>query len=56
MAEAQRYQKTWYDKLTRHRTFIQGQKVLVMLPSSDSKLMAKWQGPFEVVKKLGATT
>uniref|UniRef100_A0A3P9DVA4 Protein kinase domain-containing protein n=1 Tax=Maylandia zebra TaxID=106582 RepID=A0A3P9DVA4_9CICH len=27
-----------------------------MLPTSDSKLLAKWQGPFEVQKKLGPTT
>ena len=56
MAEAQQYQKTWYDKAARQRTFSPGQKVLVMLPTSDSKLLAKWQGPFEVEKQLGPTT
>ncbi|KAM9757960.1 uncharacterized protein ACNS7B_005079 [Menidia menidia] len=56
MAEAQKYQKVWYDKSARRRTFVPGQKVLVMLPSSESKLLAKWQGPFEVTKQLGPTT
>ncbi|KAG1925917.1 hypothetical protein F2P79_025210 [Pimephales promelas] len=56
MAEAQRYQKVWYDKSARQRTFAPGQKVLVMLPTNDSKLLAKWQGPFEVEKQLGPTT
>lgn len=30
--------------------------VLVMLPSTESKLLARWQGPFEVRRKLGPTT
>lgn len=55
MAEAQQHQKTWYDRSTRQRTF-EGQKVLVILPTSDSKLLAKWQGPFEVQRKLGPST
>lgn len=30
------------------RSFDPGQKVLMLLPSDDSKLLAKWQGPFEI--------
>nr|XP_054591237.1 uncharacterized protein LOC129155100 isoform X2 [Nothobranchius furzeri] len=56
LAEAQRYQKRWYDKSARERDFLPGQKVLVMLPTRESKLLAKWQGPYEVVKRLGPTT
>lgn len=56
MATAQQHQKAWYDKKAWHRMFVPGQKVLVMLPTSDSKLLAKWQGPFEVQKKLVPTT
>ncbi|KAI4883507.1 hypothetical protein NFI96_029468 [Prochilodus magdalenae] len=56
MEEAQRRQKTWYDHKARPRSFNPGDKVLVMLPSEASKLLAKWQGPFEVVQKLGPTT
>ncbi len=53
LAEAQIRQKTWYDQSARERQFEPGQKVLVMLPSHESKLLAKWQGPYEVKKKLG---
>ena len=56
MVEAQRYQKTWYDKSARERSFDIGQKVLVMLPTTESKLLAKWQGPFDVKERLGPTT
>lgn len=56
MAEAQQQQKSWYDQSARQRSFNPGQKVLVLLPSDDNKLLAKWQGPFEIMQKLGPTT
>ncbi|KAG1926090.1 gag-pol fusion protein [Pimephales promelas] len=56
MAEAQQKQKSWYDKSARTRSFVPGQQVLVMLPTVSSKLLAKWQGPFEILQKLGPTT
>ncbi|XP_042071507.1 uncharacterized protein LOC121812727 [Haplochromis burtoni] len=56
MVEAQQQQKSWYDKSARQRAFEPGQKVLVLLPSDNNKLLAKWQGPFEVMRKLGPTT
>ena len=34
------------------RTFIPGQKVLVLLPVEHSKLLLRWKGPFTVVKKV----
>lgn len=52
MSVAQQNQKTWYDTSARVRTFEPGQKVLVMLPTETSKLLAKWQGPFEVIQRL----
>ena len=33
-----------------------GENVLVLLPTSSSKLLAKWQGPYSVLRKLGAVT
>ena len=36
-------QKMWYDKIAREHTFQQGDKVLVLLPTSSSKLDAQWQ-------------
>lgn len=56
MAAAQHQQRTWYDRTARERGFDPGQKVLVMLPTKESKLLAKWQGPFEVIQKLCSTT
>ncbi len=37
----------------RLRNFTPGDKVLVLLPTSSSKLLAKWQGPFEVTRRVG---
>lgn len=56
MAAAQHQQRTWYDWIAPERGFYPGQKVLVTLPTKERKLLAKWQGPFEVIKKLGSTT
>lgn len=56
MAEAQQRQKTWYDQSARQRSFNPSQKVLIHLPSDDSKLLAKWQRPFEIQQKIGPTT
>lgn len=41
MMEAQEQQKSWYDKSTQHRSFNPGQKVLVVLPSENTKLLAR---------------
>ncbi|KAG1956974.1 gag-pol fusion protein [Pimephales promelas] len=56
LIESQSQQRTWYDKKARARSFQPGAKVLVMLPTDNSKLLAKWQGPFDVIRKLGSTT
>lgn len=53
---ATKKQKTWYDQKARERVFQPGQKVLLLLPSSESKLLAKWQGPCEVTKQVGMVT
>ncbi|KAI2654644.1 Transposon Ty3-I Gag-Pol polyprotein [Labeo rohita] len=46
-------QKRWYDQHARLRQFQPGQKVLLLLPTSTSKLLAKWQGPYTVLCKMG---
>ncbi len=46
----------WYDQHARLRQFQPGQKVLLLLPTSTSKLLAKWQGPYTVVRKMGPVT
>lgn len=46
-------QKTWYNKNAKGMTFQPGQQVLLLLNASDSKLLAKWAGPYRVPKCLG---
>lgn len=53
MKAAQTKQKTWYDKNARERSLHPGQQVLLLLPTSDNKLLAKWQGPYEVTRRVG---
>ena len=53
MEKAQANQKKWYDRNARSRKFEPGDQVLVLLPTSTSKLLAQWQGPYEVVKPIG---
>uniref|UniRef100_A0A672H0E6 Integrase catalytic domain-containing protein n=1 Tax=Salarias fasciatus TaxID=181472 RepID=A0A672H0E6_SALFA len=55
MEKSQREQKTWYDRAVRQRAFEPGQEVLLMLPSSDNKLLAKWKGPYKVRRKQSDT-
>ena len=53
LANAQAQQKSWYDKKAQERHFKPGDQVLVLLPTSTSKLLAQWQGPFKVLKEVG---
>ena len=32
--------------------FQEGEQVLVLLPTSSNKLLAQWQGPYKIVKKV----
>uniref|UniRef100_K7F0Q0 ribonuclease H n=1 Tax=Pelodiscus sinensis TaxID=13735 RepID=K7F0Q0_PELSI len=53
LLQAQETQARYYDRGTKLRTFEPGDRVLLLLPSQESKLLAKWQGPFEVVRRVG---
>ncbi|KAL1279482.1 hypothetical protein QQF64_026155 [Cirrhinus molitorella] len=44
-----------WERLEKMKTLAQTEGT-VMLPSHESKLLAKWQGPFKVKRKLGPTT
>ena len=55
LEQAQQRQRTYYDQKATARCFEPGDQVLVMVPSDTSKLLAKWQGPFEVTRKLRST-
>ncbi|KAI7808673.1 hypothetical protein IRJ41_011194 [Triplophysa rosa] len=53
LLQAQDKQSRLYNRGTNLRKFSPGEKVLVLLPTSSSKLLAKWQGPFEVTRQVG---
>ena len=53
MKQAQAQQKLWYDRTARRRVLQEREKVLVLLPTSTSKLLAQWQGPYTIVKRVG---
>ena len=53
LTTAQDRQKKWYDKRAREREFKMGDQVLVMLPTETNKLLAHWQGPYTVIKRMG---
>ena len=53
LAGAQATQKKWYDKTARSKKLEAGDKVLVLLPSTSSKLLAQWQGPYRVIRPVG---
>lgn len=50
--QAKQRQKLYYDRKARDRKLEVGQKVLVLLPTHTSKLLASWKGPFEVTDKV----
>ena len=47
-----RYKK-YYDSRTRDRKFVEGDQVLVLLPTDTNKLLLQWKGPFRVTSKVG---
>ena len=56
LAVSQAMQKKWYDHKARFREFNVGDQVLVMLPTSSNKLLAQWQGPYQVTQRSGRVT
>ena len=50
--QAQESQRRLYDRGTRLRNLTPGDKVLVLLPTSSTKLLAKWERPFEVTRRV----
>ena len=51
---AKAQQKKWYDQNARSREFQPGEQILVLLPTSTSKLLAQWQGSYPIVRRIGA--
>ena len=50
---AQTHMKKWYDSKARTRNFETGEEVLVLLPSPNSPLSARYCGPYPILKKVG---
>jgi hypothetical protein len=46
--------KTYYDAKARKRNLRVGDKVLLLLPTDNNKLLMQWKGPFEIVEKLNS--
>ena len=40
-----------FDKTSSVRAFVPGETVLILLPTSSNKLMAKWKGPAKVLRR-----
>ena len=53
MEKAQRDQRAVYDRTAQPREFQPGDRVLVLVPTVECKFLATWQGPYEVVEKVG---
>uniref|UniRef100_A0A8C5Q151 ribonuclease H n=1 Tax=Leptobrachium leishanense TaxID=445787 RepID=A0A8C5Q151_9ANUR len=53
LAQSQAAQQRIYNRDARVRIFSPGDRVLVLVPTVESKFLAKWQGPFEVIERVG---
>ncbi|XP_040061524.1 uncharacterized protein LOC120836604 [Ixodes scapularis] len=51
LRKAKIVQKKLYDKKTRVRHLAVGDKVLLLLPSENNKLILTWKGPFKVLER-----
>ena len=56
VTQSQTGQKRWYDQKARHREFQKGDQVLALLPTSTNTLLAQWQGPYAVLRRVGKVT
>jgi len=44
-------QKRQFDYRAKDRTFKHGDLVLILLPTSDNKMLMQWRGPFQVLER-----
>ena len=52
LIKAKATQKKHFDVKARNREFQAGDKVLLLLPTDNNKLLTQWKGPFEVIERL----
>ncbi|XP_041483470.1 uncharacterized protein LOC121430260 [Lytechinus variegatus] len=53
LKKAKESQQAYYNKKSRNRSFAVGDKVLLLLPTANNKLLLHWKGPFPVVGRQG---
>ena len=53
LQQAQQAQARVYNRGAQLRTFQPGELVLVLVPTAECRFLAKWQGPYEVVERVG---
>ena len=53
LRQAQQAQARVYDRGAQLHVFQPGDLVLVLVPTTECKFLAKWQGPYEVVERVG---
>lgn len=53
LQETREAQRRRYDGQVQPQAFAPGDWVLLLLPTSDTKLFARWQGPYEVTRQMG---
>ncbi|KAK5907135.1 hypothetical protein CesoFtcFv8_005015 [Champsocephalus esox] len=53
MAQAQEAQRKVYNRGAQPREFLLGDKVLLLVPTTEHRFLASWQGPYEVIEKVG---
>jgi hypothetical protein len=51
LTKAQGRQKRYFDTKSKSRAFCPGQKVLLLLPTENNKLLMQWKGPFQVLER-----
>ncbi|CAM4556526.1 unnamed protein product, partial [Lepidochelys olivacea] len=51
--KAQGAQQTYYNCQATTRKFQVGDRLLVLIPTAESKLLARWQGPYEIIEAIG---
>jgi hypothetical protein len=52
LAKVQVKQKRHFDIKARNREFQAGDKVLLLLPTDNNKLLMQWKGPFDVIERI----
>ena len=53
LEKAQSKAKHYYDRRTKPSTLSEGDKVLVLLPTDNNKLLMQWKGPFVIEQTVG---